>query len=113
MSLFPEMLHHSAPERSLSIPFSGLWFLFLDLRNVSRTRPGASGDVSSFRRRYVAWMSPGCRRDVAWMSPGFRRLAELSLPFAKKIPGMRFFRQNSVFSVVTNNVRAIGRVRYL
>ena len=56
---FQGMLHHSAPERSLSIPFSGLWFLFLDLRNVSRTRPGASGDVSS----------PGCRLDVAGMSP--------------------------------------------
>ena len=61
---FQGMLHHSAPERSLSIPFSGLWFLFLDCWNVSRTRPGASGDVpSSLCRLDVAWMSPGCRRD--------------------------------------------------
>ena len=60
---FQGMLRHSAPERSLSLPFSGLWFLCLDLRDVSRTRPGASGDVSSsLCRLYVAWMSPGCRR---------------------------------------------------
>ena len=67
---FRGMLHHSAPERSLSIPFSGLWFLCLDLRNVSRTRSGASGDVSaSLCRLDVAWMSPGCRLDVTGMSP--------------------------------------------
>ena len=71
---FPGMLHHSAPERSLSIPFSGLWFLFLDLRNVSRTRSGASGGVlSSLCRRDAAGMPPGCRRDAAWMPPGCRR----------------------------------------
>ena len=74
MLLFQGTLHHSAPERSLSIPFSGLWFLFLDCWNVSRTRPGASGDVSASPcRRDVAWMSPGCRRDAAGMSPGCRR----------------------------------------
>ena len=71
---FQGMLHHSAPERSLSIPFSGLWFLCLDRRNVSRTRPGASGEVSSSLCRLdVAGMSPGCRLDVAGMSPGCRR----------------------------------------
>ena len=81
MSPFPETLRHSAPERSLSIPFSGRWFLCLDLRNVSRTRPGASGEVSS----------PGCRLDVAGMSPGCRRLAELLRPFAKKNSRDAFF----------------------
>ena len=74
MLLFQGTLHHSAPERSLSIPFSGLWFLFLDCWNVSRTRPGASGDVSSpLCRLDVAGMPPGCRRDAAGMSPGCRR----------------------------------------
>ena len=66
MLLFQGTLHHSAPERSLSIPFSGLWFLFLDCWNVSRTRPGASGDVSaSLCRLDVAGMPPGCRLDAA------------------------------------------------
>ena len=104
---FQGMLHHSAPERSLSIPFSGLWFLCLDLRNVSRTRPGASGDVSSSL----------CRLDVAWMSPGCRQKAfkhateEGCFPFGsalaeflrKKIPGMRFF---FVFSPKFNILRS-------
>ena len=93
---FQGMLHHSAPERSLSLPFSGLWFLFLDCWNVSRTRPGASGDVSSPGcRRDVAGMSPGCRLDVVWRSScGMLR---------KKIPDTRFF---FVFSPKVNILRS-------
>ena len=79
MLLFRGMLHHSAPERSLSIPFSGLWFLCLDLRNVSRTRSGSSGEVSS----------PGCRRDVAGMSPFTGSLAAFR---GKKFQTCAFFR---------------------
>ena len=78
MSQFQGMLHHSAPERSLSLPFSGLWFLCLDLRNVSRTRSGASGDVSASL----------CRLDVAGMSPFGSALAAFR---GKKIPDTRFF----------------------
>ena len=111
MSQFQGMLHHSAPERSLSLPFSGLWFLCLDLRNVSRTRSGASGDVSaSLCRLDVAGMSPGCRRDVAVRQRSCGISRKKNSRHAIFFP---FFRQNSIFYGVTNNVGAMRRVRYL